>query len=560
MAARTECTGDAYYTVNATAGQTYSGYNFDDFQVPTCAPTNVSYTVTNSSGKVYYSGTALDGNTQQGDTVTATFTVTKGMSDQLTLVSYVAPGSSFSDSTAYQQEIYQSATGTFSAGTYSLKVTIPNSYYQIDFVCGQAINQLEPIQNGDAYGPDSAEILFHAEDRYIDSDNGGTTCPSATSLNTTTTLPATLTASATPTSPLTDSATLSYGYNPTGTVTFYLFAPGVTPNASDSNNVYSDSVAVSGDGSYSTASGTNPGGYVPTIPGTFEWLAVYSGDANNTLVHDTFGDEPECVTGKASPTITTTPNTAAGTCGTAETLKDTATLSGGDAPTGSITFTLYSPSGTLLDTATVNVSGNGSYTSPGYSLTTSATPGTYQWDASYTGDNNNNVAVDNNDPSEQVVVGLASPTITTTPNTTTGTCGTSETLKDTAMLSGGDAPTGTITFTLYSPSGTLLDTATVSVSGDGSYTSAGYSLPTTAAAGTYQWDASYNGNTDNSAVIDNGATNEQVVVSQPVGEGQCGSNAFWCSSGGQSLIKCLNTGSSCTNLGTGLPRLPQSVR
>ncbi len=149
--------GDAYYTVTVTAGETYSGYNFDDFHIPTCAPTNVSYTVTNSSGKVCYSGTSLGGNTQQGDTVTATFTVTTGMSDQLTLVSYVAPISSFSDSNAYQQEIYQSDTGTFSAGTHSLKVTIPNTYYQIDFVCGQAINQLEPCQNGDAYGPDSAE-------------------------------------------------------------------------------------------------------------------------------------------------------------------------------------------------------------------------------------------------------------------------------------------------------------------------------------------------------------------------------------------------------------------
>ena len=35
------------------------------------------------------------------------------MNDTLTLVSYYAPGSSFSDSNAYQQAIYQQATGTF---------------------------------------------------------------------------------------------------------------------------------------------------------------------------------------------------------------------------------------------------------------------------------------------------------------------------------------------------------------------------------------------------------------------------------------------------------------
>ena len=69
------------------------------------------------------------------------------------------------------------------------------------------------------------------------------------------------------------------------------------------------------------------------------------------------------------------------------------------------------------------------------------------------------------------------------------------TLKDTATLSGGYNPTGTITFTLYNPNGTLVDTVTVTVSGDGSYTTpTGYTLPTTGTVtGTYQWDASYSG-------------------------------------------------------------------
>ena len=119
----------------------------------------------------------LGGNTQQGDTVTVTFTVPAGMNDPLTLVSYIAPRPTFSDSTAYQQVIYQQATGTFAPGTHSLTVQIPNSYYQIDFVCGVAISQLEPNQNNNAYGPDSANILYHAEGRFIASDNGGTTAP-----------------------------------------------------------------------------------------------------------------------------------------------------------------------------------------------------------------------------------------------------------------------------------------------------------------------------------------------------------------------------------------------
>src|SRR5262249_3343146 len=84
---------------------------------------------------------------------------------------------------------------------------------------------------------------------------------------------------------LTDSATLSGGYNATGTITFNLYAPdGVTV-------VYTDVVTVvSGTSNYNTSAGTNPGGYVPAGPGTltglYEWVASYSGDANNQAAAD----------------------------------------------------------------------------------------------------------------------------------------------------------------------------------------------------------------------------------------------------------------------------------
>src|SRR5207244_354658 len=76
---------------------------------------------------------------------------------------------------------------------------------------------------------------------------------------------------------LTDTANLTGGYSPTGTVTFYAFAPGVTPLADHSNNVYSDVVPVSGNGPYTTAAGNNPGGFLPTVVGTYLWQAIYSG-------------------------------------------------------------------------------------------------------------------------------------------------------------------------------------------------------------------------------------------------------------------------------------------
>lgn len=128
------------------------------------------------------------------------------------------------------------------------------------------------------------------------------------------------------------------------------------------------------------------------------------------------------------------------------------------------------------------------------------------------------------------------------------------TLKDTATLSGGDDPTGTIVFTLMAPGGTtVLDTETVNVNGDGHYTTPnGYALPSNATLGTYQWDATYSGNTYNTSASDVNDPDEQVVVTATVSKGGCATTSFWCGGSGQNLIKCLNSGSSCTNLGNWL--------
>jgi hypothetical protein len=314
------------------------------------------------------------------------------------------------------------------------------------------------------------------------------------------------------TTTLDDTATLSGGYNPTGTITFTLYNPSDTL-------LDTETVGILGDGSYIT-----PVSYtLPTTgaaTGTYQWDATYTGDSNNTPVTDDDNADEQVTVSSASPSLTTTPSATTVTLGSsAVTLKDTAVLSSAYNPTGTITFTLYNPSSTLVDTETVTVSsGNGSYTTPtGYTLPTTGTvTGTYQWDATYSGSTDNSGVTDSNNADEQVTVSAASPSLTTTPSTTTVTLGASAvTLKDTAVLAGGDNPTGTITFTLYNPSSTLVDTETVTVSsGNGSYTTPiGYTLPTTGTvAGTYQWDASYSGANNNLAVSDNNNANEQVTV------------------------------------------------
>jgi uncharacterized repeat protein (TIGR01451 family) len=308
---------------------------------------------------------------------------------------------------------------------------------------------------------------------------------------------------------LTDTATLTGGYNPTGTITFKLFHNGGT------TPVFTRSVAVSGNGPVTSPGVTLPG--TGTVTGTYQWDATYNGDANNHTASD-INDPSEAVTvTPASPTIATQPNPTTVTLGTtAVTLTDSATLSGGYHPTGAITFTLIAPSGATVNTQKFKVNGNGTYTTTGVTLpTTGRVAGTYQWNATYSGNANNDSASDINDASERVTVRPASPTLTTMPKPTTVTLGTTgETLRDGARLRGGYHPTGTITFTLIAPGGATVDTETVNVNGNGGYaTPKGFTLPATGTvAGTYQWNATYSGNRNNNAVSDISSLSEQVQV------------------------------------------------
>ena len=97
----------------------------------------------------------------------------------------------------------------------------------------------------------------------------------------------------------------------------------------------------------------------------------------------------------------------AGPPGTA-TLTDTAVLSAGYFPGGSIVFTLTGPGGFSF-TQTDPVTGNGTYTASTPLPTTGTVAGTYTWTATYGGDANNNAATDQGGPAEQVTV-VARPT------------------------------------------------------------------------------------------------------------------------------------------------------
>jgi hypothetical protein len=98
---------------------------------------------------------------------------------------------------------------------------------------------------------------------------------------------------------LTDTSVLSGGFNPTGTITFTLFDPSNVA-------VYTDVLTVSGNGTYDTSVGTNPGGFLPFVAGDYLWTATYSGDANNNQATDNGQNETQTVTGTTPEPATIT--------------------------------------------------------------------------------------------------------------------------------------------------------------------------------------------------------------------------------------------------------------
>jgi hypothetical protein len=172
---RTAPTNSESYTVTLGAGQASTGQNFDNFQrLDHDVVRKISYTVISPGGS-QTTVPNLRGQTQAGDTVVVNFTIAPWAGPTtVSLVSYNAPGATFDPNTASQQTIFQDASATFGPGQHSLSVTLPNGFYQVDFVLGQAINP---------FGPAGSNIFYSAQDRLYSADNGGTAAPAPATLS-----------------------------------------------------------------------------------------------------------------------------------------------------------------------------------------------------------------------------------------------------------------------------------------------------------------------------------------------------------------------------------------
>lgn len=317
-----------------------------------------------------------------------------------------------------------------------------------------------------------------------------------------------------------DTATLTNGYNATGTITYTLYGPSVTQACATQVGQVTSTV-VNGTTVYTSPNIT------PPSAGTYWWIANYGGNSNNSATTNTCGATGESsVVSKLTPTISTT--TSLTTIPVGGSLTDTASVSGGFSPTGTITWHVYASTDTTCTTplfsytGTQTVNGNTSYSPTGSVTPTLA--GSYIWGFSYNGDTNNNAATGCGGTNESFTVTKATPTISTTPSPSNVSSGNGA--GDQATLSGGFGPLGgSISYTLFAPSDTNctgtptpLTASGSTVSGTGTYTS-GNVQPTT--VGTWHWIATYSGDVNNNAVSDpcSGTGSEPVAVFAADGSG-----------------------------------------
>jgi RHS repeat-associated protein len=196
---------------------------------------------------------------------------------------------------------------------------------------------------------------------------------------------------------VTDTARVSGGFSPSGMVSWNVYAASDTACKTPLNGQ-------SFTASLSNGSAQSPA-FTPNEPGTYQFVASYGGDAKNDAASAKCGAPTERVfVSKAQPSISTK---ASATVTLGKTINDTATLTGGSSPGGTVSFNVYASSDTSCRTplsgkpltASLN---NGRAQSPDFKP---AQPGTYQFVASYAGDTNNRSATTScGDGSEQVTV------------------------------------------------------------------------------------------------------------------------------------------------------------
>uniref|UniRef100_UPI00333EF8AE hypothetical protein n=1 Tax=Tessaracoccus lapidicaptus TaxID=1427523 RepID=UPI00333EF8AE len=235
--------------------------------------------------------------------------------------------------------------------------------------------------------------------------------------------------------------------------------------------------------------------FTPTSYGTYDFQAVYSGDADNAASTSECGTETFLV--KATPSIATTLSSESVIVGAS--VYDSSALTGATSDAGgSVTYTVYTDdecSTGAVDAGTKTVV-NGVV--PDSNSLQFNTAGDYYWQAVYTGDDHN-VGASSVCTSEHLVVNKAPASVATT-----------QTVRPqdsvTVSATAGGTPTGTVDFWLFDTS-TCTGTADfeqldVALDADGKASTNNTTFDITVAnAGNYYWKVGYDGDATHLPVV-----------------------------------------------------------
>ena len=294
-----------------------------------------------------------------------------------------------------------------------------------------------------------------------------------------------------------DEVTVSGGLSPGGGVTFRVYAPG---DATCATPLETTTAPISGGKATS-------GDFQAQQAGAYRWTAEYEGDGNNQAVAlgcNAVGQS------SAVGTVDVTLSAEAGGGVVGNPVSATATVAEGANPGGQIVFRAFPPgdascSGAAAFTSTVGVAGNGSYRSAAFAP---GRVGTFRWTVAYTGDANHAAA--------SLGCGRATSSIAQAKPSIAGTVPqripVGNAFSDTAILQGGFAPNGTITFRIYGPvaagcAGPAFVNS-VALTGNGAVSSDPFVAQR---PGRYSFSASYSGDAENQAASEPCDSPSQVV-------------------------------------------------
>lgn len=303
-----------------------------------------------------------------------------------------------------------------------------------------------------------------------------------------------------PGTPVTDQATLSGATSDaSGTLTYDVY----TSSDCSGTPVFTSTVAVSGGAAPASAA------FTPSQTGIYQWLATYSGDADNDAAASACGSEPLSVGSVVVQTQLSATSVSVGSQVT-----DQATLVGATSnASGTVTYDVYSTSdcsGTPVFTSSVGVN-SGSV--PGSAAFTASPAGSYQWRATYSGDGSNAGATS---PcgAESLLVQNA-PTLTTQSSESSALK--DDSVTDQATLSGVTSDAGgTLTYYLYSTSdcsGDPVLVSTVAVTNGSAPASAPFVGDV---IGNYQWQGFYSGDARNKGATSTCGSDPLTVSAAPM--------------------------------------------